>query len=134
MELKTIAAFYSAILSTLLAINTWWKSRIAFDTTYFFTGEPNSDDVVVLYNKSSKHITITYFEFLKGTSKNDPNMKPHYMGIEGSFKVFSIAPNQSLEIKISDQYKFGNLTNTKIFLELNIMGKKKGKIIEIYPK
>lgn len=132
-KVKTVAAFFSAGLSTLLAVNEWRKSWVEFDTSYFFTAEPDTDDIVVLYNKSSKPITIIHFEFFKGLKRNDSNKRYHSLGTEGSFTLFSIAPRESFKIRISDQYKFGNVANTKIFLELTIMGRSKRKIVEIYP-
>lgn len=124
-------ATWGAILSTILAIIKWYQWKTDFDTSYNFTGEQNTYDVITLFNKSSRRVTICHYEFFTAKTKKDPDRKNLPTGNEGDYLLFSIAPRETANIRINEPYKFSIEPKHNLYMELNIMGQRKKTTITI---
>ncbi|MEN5436532.1 hypothetical protein ABE545_23075 [Sphingobacterium faecium] len=129
----TIAG-YAAVLSTFLAVREWYKARLLFDVSLFQTGEPDSDDIIVLYNGSSRNLIISYYELYLRLNKNSDTLRSMEIGNTGDFMLIKIPPSGTFEISITDQYKFKLREGQELFINLNIMGVKKPYKQLIYPR
>lgn len=134
MKIEIFIAGYAALLSTILAIREWHKSRLIFDVSFFQTREPGSNDIIVLYNGSSRSLTISYYELYLRRDNTSDNLSTMELGNTGDFMLIKIPPSGTFEISITDQYKFKVREGQELFIHLNIMGVKKAYKQLIYPK
>lgn len=109
-------AGYAALLSTFLGVREIWKLRPRFAISTYFIGDPNQDDVITIYNKSTKPVVINYYCIEKNGKKLD-------LGGEEDFYLIIIEPHKYYNIRINGYSKFkwtGSIT-----LYLYLIDKKK---------
>nr|WP_199162587.1 hypothetical protein [Elizabethkingia sp. ASV34] len=105
------------IISFFNLIKDWIKSLPDFDTAYFMTKNVGVDDEIILYNKSSKKVTISDFRLY--TTFNNIH-KDIYLGFEDDFVLITILPNEFFKLSISDQYKFKY--GDELYLKIKLLG------------
>ncbi|MGG7550865.1 hypothetical protein ACQ7CX_09635 [Chryseobacterium arthrosphaerae] len=115
-------SIYAALVSTFLGGREIWKERIRIATSCYSIGDPDQEDIITIYNKSSKPIIINYFSIEK-------NGKEIELRNPADFFIITIKPQEVYSITIDGSYKFQ--WNGKIFLKLQLMGKKKSKRIKL---
>ncbi|MCT4086651.1 hypothetical protein HZP82_04575 [Elizabethkingia anophelis] len=126
----TIAiSILALIISIYNAVKDWIRSLPNFDTTYFITGLEGVDDEIVLYNKSTKKITISYFELY---SVNNFVHREIDLGLDGKFILITIAPNEYFRLRIPDQFKFK--PKDALYFKVKLMGKEDIITIPIFGK
>ncbi|NIF06643.1 hypothetical protein F3J23_14430 [Chryseobacterium sp. Tr-659] len=121
-NVANLTAIYAATLSTFLFLREIWKMQPKFDISHFFTGNPEEDDVITIYNKSNRTVFIKQFSIVK-------NGKDVDLGNEADFYIIRIQPHDIYSIKISQYYKFS--IKGEVYLALNLIGKKKPVKIRI---
>ncbi|OPC66366.1 hypothetical protein DSC47_10070 [Elizabethkingia miricola] len=94
------------------------KSLPDFDTESFFTGEEGVDDEIILFNKSSKKVTISNLELY---SMNNFISREIDLGRAGDFNLITIAPNEFYRLRISQQFKFR--LEDALFFKIHLLGK-----------
>lgn len=116
----TIAiSILALIISIYNAAKDWIRSLPNFDTTYFIIGLEGVDDEIVLYNKSTKKITISNFELY---SVNNFVHREIDLGLDGELILITIAPNEYFRLRIPDQFKFK--PKDALYFKVKLMGKK----------
>jgi hypothetical protein len=125
MNYELLLGAIGTILSVYLGIREILKNRPRFYTTFFFTGNPEENDAVVIYNGSAKTVVISHYNLFQGMSLDDPSAKDIDLGNAGEFLLMSIAPDSIFKIHIPDQYKFRIKQNNKLYLSIEVMGHKK---------
>lgn len=129
MNLETITAVSSFLLSAGLVVREIYKNQARFDIAYSFNGDPSSNDIIALYNKSTKPVIINNIQLFK--NYNSSKEKELDIGLFGEFILVSVNPNSTYSLELSEQYKFRIDYNETISLKLKIMGKKRHVIIPI---
>lgn len=119
-------AGYAALLSSILAVREYYKTRPRIKARYFQTGEPGTDDVITLYNDTARNIVILHFELVKGRR----NMLGQFQqkteietGCEGQYINIPIAPHNSFQLTITDQFKFSFSGSNHVFISLYLAGR-----------
>ncbi|WP_164124280.1 hypothetical protein [Sphingobacterium luzhongxinii] len=122
-----LIAAYAALMSTILAIREIARTRMRFSISYYQTGEADVDNVIVLYNDSSKSVTIEGYEILTSSRKTifRLNRRSIHLGNEGDLVLFTILPFETRKIPITDQYKFVLRRKERLYIKLWCMGRKR---------
>lgn len=129
INLELILGFIGTVVSLTLAFWEFYKFRIRFYISCFWTGNPEDDDVIVVYNDSNRSVVINHFDIFY--TRSNKERKEIDLGRDGEFSLLSIAPGAAHKIQISNQYKFNITSDKKIYLSLYVMGIKKPFILPI---
>ncbi|SDL86022.1 hypothetical protein [Pedobacter antarcticus] len=121
---ETWIAVYAAILSTALTLREIYLKRARIDTSYFFTAEYGTHDVITIYNMSEKSIAISNFEFFYSKYKILSSRKYLSTGREQDHINFSIGSHSTFDWEIDEQYKFKLPSNKNLYLRMKVMGKR----------
>lgn len=92
-----IIAAYAALVSTILGIREILKSKMKFDVSYHENSEPGADDIITIYNGSSKSVTISSCELFRSKYGLFYGFKhkPVSLGNEADFILFTILPHEA---------------------------------------
>lgn len=118
-----IIAIYAAALSSALAFRQWYLTRVLIEVSGFFTGDPQSLDIITIYNKSKRNIEIEYFG-LFWTDTINGDRKEIETGREGYPINISIGAFASQNIEFPDQYKISFRRHKKLYITFRVRGKR----------
>ncbi|NLU94905.1 hypothetical protein [Chitinophaga sp. Ak27] len=145
--LQKYIGVYGAVVSTILATRAWRLNRPRIETTYYFSGNPQSADYIAILNNSTKNITISYVElFLSSKSKlffwpitqrfiSRKKMtavcQRIQTGDEDDQRIFTILPFKFETYGIDEQFAFSIPSGKSLYIQLTIMGKTRKLIQQV---
>ncbi|WP_293944787.1 MULTISPECIES: hypothetical protein [unclassified Sphingobacterium] len=118
-------------MTIILGVREIRRSKPRFDTSYYFSGGPENDEIT-LYNASAKNVVIRGYELFWAKNPKDMDQKSISLGREEDCVLFSIPANDSHKIHIDEQYKFKIKGDKNLYIKLQLMGHQKDVIVKVY--
>lgn len=131
MSAELILGIIGTSMTILLGVREIHKSKPRFDTSYYFSGGPENNEIT-LYNASTKNVVIRGYELFWAKNPKDKDQKYISLGREEDSILFSIPANGSHRIHIDEQYKFKIRADRNLFIKLQLMGHHKDVVVKVY--
>jgi len=129
-------ALWGAVLSTVLAVREYLKSRIKIEVSYNFASLPEIGNRVILRNISTRPITVKYWKLVKQKNKSSKPLTPSISEPDEFFRDLVMPEHSSttLSFKNQDYFNYGEkaLAGNCIYIHLYIVGEKRPIISKVY--
>jgi hypothetical protein len=128
--LKSIDAIaaWGAVLSTILAIREYWKSRLQVKIGFSTASIPDVGNKVMIRNNSNMPIIVTYWEIVFRRFRFLPFSESSCTGPDEYFTDFRIPEHSSKILEFTDQDYFScspkALKGRKLYFRMYVSGKR----------
>ena len=134
-NLDVIAA-WGALVSTILAVREYWKSRLKIEIGFSSASLPDIGNKIFIRNNSDKPIIVTYWEVIYKRWKFLPFSQSICVISDEFFLDFQVSSNSSRTLEFVNQDYFSCspkvLKGRKLYFRLYIAGKWRSSLFFLY--
>ena len=129
-------AVWGALLSTVLAIREYIKSKVNIEISFSYASHPGFGNELVLRNLSNVPVIVTYWELVKQSNRFSKPLVPVLAAPDEYFKDWVISAHSSSSLCFRDEDHFScskeALNGKNIFFHCHIAGKRFPIVTKVY--
>lgn len=134
--MELFLSIWGAALSTILAtvhLVNLYRNRTRLSTSYHFGANEGTTDDIIVYNIGKRDLLINRYElfFAKSRSSSEKNYLQKTFPDEATH--FTLKANDKINLSFAEQERisFSRNGDSKLYIELNIVGRRLPKILKI---